>query len=107
MILPFRRTPCALDASYRLVEIQGEHSDWATAPMALEKTKTVWARLKPLVASKASQRTDIPAARTVVADVDATFGAIEAAIAAKNSAETRKAATRGLDLVDVLEQTFQ
>lgn len=96
-----------LDAAYRFVEIQGEHSDWATASTGLDKTKAVWARLRPLVATRAGQRTDIAAARTVIADVDATFDAIAAAIIAKSSPDTMKAATRGLDLVDVLEQTFQ
>ncbi len=96
-----------LDAAYRLVEIQGQHSDFVTATTALDKTKAIWARLRPVVAAKAPSRTDIPAAMTVVADVDATFGNIEAAITAKNALDLKKAATVGLDLVDVLEQTFQ
>lgn len=96
-----------LDAAFRFLEIQGEHSDYTTGATALAKTKAVWGKLKPLVASKAATRADIPDAATVVADVDAALAQAETALSAKNDADIKTAAHRGLDLVDVVEQTFK
>jgi hypothetical protein len=95
-----------LDAAFRFAEIQGEYSDWPTAATALDRTKAAWTNLKPLVTEAAAKRTDVPAGKTVVADVDAAIAAMAAAIAAKNATDLKASAHNGLDLVDVVEQVF-
>jgi hypothetical protein len=96
-----------LDAGFRLVEIQGEYSDWAVATTELERTKVVWGRLKPLTVPKVAARKDVAGGDTVVPDVDTALSAAAAAIASKDATELKKQAKRGLDLVDVVEQAFK
>jgi hypothetical protein len=96
-----------LDAEYRLVQIHGEYADWTAASSELDRAKAVWARLKSVVTSQAAKRTRVAGAVTVIADVDAVFASTASAISGKSSSDTIAQTTRGLDLVDVVEQVFE
>ena len=101
-----------LDGTLRQMQIAAEFSDWAEAQDSLDKTKTVWARLEPLVAAQAPKRSDIPGSATVVDDVRANLSTSQTIIVdggAKqtDSVQLEQQAQAGLDQTDTCEQVFK
>ena len=101
-----------LDGTFRQLQIEAEYSDWAKAAKALDDTKLVWQRMKPLVQGQAPSRPDLMGSVTVVADTDAAIDRAQALIAKaehapEDAASLSVEAQKGLDLVDVCEQIFK
>jgi hypothetical protein len=100
-----------LDGTFRQTQIDAEYADWAAAQKDLDRTKMVWANLKPKVAAEAPNRPDIAGAATVVADVDGTLNALQLSIGQDGSmptdvADVETLAQKGLDETDTCEQIF-
>jgi hypothetical protein len=101
-----------LDGTFRQLQIEAQFGDWPASQKALDDTKAVWARLKPLAGAQAPKRPDMPAAATLLTDVDDTIAASQALITdagakASDSVDLQLQAQEGLDLVDVAEQIFK
>lgn len=101
-----------LDGTFRQLQIESEFQDWLEAQTALDDTKVVWNRMKPLVAAQAPKRPDLPGSATVVADTDGAIVRAQNLISATQHAPADAAglgheAQTGLDLVDVCEQIFK
>jgi hypothetical protein len=107
-----------LDGTFRQMQIDAEYSDWANAQKDLDATKAVWngkngmKGLKDLVATQAPLRMDLPAAKTVVADVETTLTSAQTLIGhdggtASDSANLVQVAQNGLDQTDTCEQIFK
>jgi hypothetical protein len=100
-----------LDGTFRQTQIDAEYADWAAAQRDLDRTKMVWANLKPKVAAQAPNRPDIAGAATVVSDVDGTLSALQVSIGQDGSMSTdvndvETLAQSGLDETDTCEQIF-